>query len=95
MYKRQQGTSVDDFSFLGTILSFDVGSNVVRLINTQGTLTINSPVFGNSTSTTRTLLSYSTPDFVTLSGYIYYLENRSGIERSSDGIEQFKIVLEF
>lgn len=90
-----QGTSVNDFSFLGTILSFDVGSNVVRLINTQGTLTINSPVFGNSTSTTRTLLSYSTPDFVTLSGYIYYLENRSGIERSSDGIEQFKIVLEF
>lgn len=90
-----QGSSLNDATFTGTMLSFDPASNVVRLINTTGTLVIDGPVFGSNSLTTRTLLSYSTPDFVTLSGYLSYIENRSGIQRSSDGIEQFKIVLGF
>ena len=89
-----QGT-VDSPSFTATILSFDSSNNVVKLINTTGSLTTNSPVFGQSSGTTRTLLSYSTPDFITLSGYLSYIENRTGIQRSVDGIEQFKIVLGF
>lgn len=90
-----QGTSLSNNTFVGKILSFDPASNVVKLINTQGTLVINSPVFGDSTKTTRTLLSYSTPEFITLSGNIFYLENRSAIQRSEDGIEQFKFVLRY
>jgi len=90
-----QGNSITDYNFIGKILSFDPASNVVKLINTQGTLITNAPVFGDSSKTTRTLLSYSTPEFVTLSGNIFYLENRSAIQRSSDGIEQFKIVLRY
>jgi len=90
-----QGNSINDNIFIGKILSFDPASNVVKLINTKGTLSINSPVFGDSSKTTRTLLSYSTPEFITLSGNIFYLENRSAIERSSDGIEQFKVVLRY
>jgi len=79
--------------FIGTVLNFDVATNQLKLINTIGSLTINAPVFGNSTGTARTLLSYTTPDFVPLSGYLVYIENRSAIQRSIDGIEQFKIVL--
>lgn len=90
-----QGNSITDYNFIGKILSFDPASNVVKLINTQGTLITNAPVFGDSSKTTRTLLSYSDPEFVTLSGNIFYLENRSAIQRSSDGIEQFKIVLRY
>lgn len=88
-----QGNSITDYSFIGTILSFDEINNIVKLINTEGNLTLDSSIFGNESETVRTLLSYSNPNFITLSGYIYYLENRSGIERSEDGIEQFKIVL--
>ena len=89
-----QGT-VSSPTFTATILSFDSSNNVVKLINTTGSLTTNSPVFGQTTGTTRTLLTYSTPDFITLSGYLSYMENRTGIQRSVDGIEQFKIVLGF
>jgi len=80
-------------TFTGTVLSFDVASNVIRLINTTGTITNNSSVKGNTSSTTRTLLTYSVPNFQIFSGYMSYIENRSGITRSADGIEQFKLVL--
>jgi hypothetical protein len=80
-------------SFKGTILSFDPASDVIRLINTTGSLTTNAPVFGKTSKTTRTLLTYSVPDFQIFSGYMSYIENRSGITRSTDGIEQFKFVL--
>jgi len=88
-----QGTSLAAATFTATILSYDVGNNVVKLINTNGTPVINSPVFGQTSGTTRTLLSYSVPNYTLFSGYMSFIENRSGIQRSSDGIEQFKIVL--
>lgn len=88
-----QGNTLDTATFVGTVLSFDPAADVINLINTTGTLTTNAPIFGNSSKTTRTLLSYSTPNFVIQSGYMSYIENRSGITRSFDGIEQFKIVL--
>jgi hypothetical protein len=80
-------------TFTGTILSFDVASNVIRLINTTGTLTTNASIYGKVSLTTRTLLTYSVPNFQIFSGYLSYIENRSGITRSADGIEQFKLVL--
>jgi hypothetical protein len=88
-----QGDTLETASFFGTICSFDVASNTVKLINTTGTPILNAPLFGKNSSTTRTLLSYNQPDFVILSGYMSYIENRSGVTRSPDGIEQVKIVL--
>lgn len=88
-----QGASLTTASFSGTVLSYDVASNVLRLINTTGTPTLNSPVFGNSSLTARTVLSVSTPDFITFSGFMTYIENRESVQRSPDGIEQFKFVL--
>jgi hypothetical protein len=80
-------------TFTGTILSFDPASNVIRLINTKGTVTTNAPIYGQTSLTTRTVLTYSLPNFVLFSGYLSYIENRTGITRSVDGIEQFKLVL--
>jgi hypothetical protein len=80
-------------SFIGTVLTFDPASNVIRLINTTGAVTTNAPIYGKSSLTTRTLLTYSLPNFVIYSGYMSYIENRTGITRSPDGIEQFKFVL--
>ena len=88
-----QGDTYDTAYFKGQVLSFDEASNTIKLINTVGEMSINSPVFGNTSKTTRTLLSYSEPNFVILSGYMSYIENRTGVTRSYDGIEQFKIVL--
>lgn len=88
-----QGTSLATATFTGTVLSFDTSTNVLRLINTVGTSLTNASVFGNTSTTVRTVFGSSTPNFVLQSGYIFYIENRTGIQRSPDGIEQFKIVL--
>jgi hypothetical protein len=88
-----QGQSLENATFIAHVVSFDTASNVVRLINITGTLALNSPVFGTVSKTARTLLNYSTPEFLPFSGYLSYIENRQSIQRSVDGIEQFKFVL--
>jgi hypothetical protein len=88
-----QGTDSNNPTFSGTVLSFDLASNVVYVINTVGTPTDNSSIYGKTSLTARTLLQYTPPNFTILSGYLSYIENRSGIQRSDDGIEQFKFVL--
>lgn len=90
-----QGESLNNPSFTAKVLSFDPGTNIINLINIHGTYTLNAPVYGSGSGTTRTLLQVSNPDFINYSGYIAYLENRSSVTRSSDGIEQFKFVLEY
>jgi hypothetical protein len=89
------GSSLATATFIGTVLSFNTSTNVLNLINTTGTPSINGLVQGSVSGTTRSLLSYSTPDFITASGFISYIENRTGINRSTDGIEQFKVILSY
>ena len=90
-----QGASYDTSYFNASILSFDSVNNIIRTINTYGTPQTDFPVVGLSTGSTRTLLSYVTPDFITQSGYIAYIQNRSNIQRSPDGMEQFKIIFSY
>jgi hypothetical protein len=82
-------------SFTATVLYFNQSTNLLKLINTRGVPVINSPIFGQSTNSTRTVLSYSLPNFAIYSGHVAYIENRTGVQRSDDGIEQLKFVLGF
>jgi len=79
--------------FTGTVLSFNTSSNVLKVINTSGTPLKNATITGQTSKTSRTVLNSTTPQFVNFSGYIAYIENRTGVQRSLDGIEQFKFVL--
>jgi hypothetical protein len=88
-----QGASLETATFTGVVVNFDAASNTIKVINTKGVPVNNRSIYGVSSQTARTLLSYNTPDFSTLSGNFIYLENRSEIQRSSDGIEQFKVVI--
>ena len=88
-----QGNSLATATFSASVLSFNSASNLIYLINTVGTPILNAPVYSVSSGTTRTLLSFQTSDFQPFSGYLAYIQNRSGIQRSSDGIEQFRFVL--
>lgn len=90
-----QQTANGQVYFTGTVLSFNPGTNVLNVINTQGTPNINGTVFGSTSATGRTLLSVSNPDFISMSGYLAYIENRSGIQRSADGIEALRFVLAY
>lgn len=88
-----QGTSLSNATFYARVLSFNTSTNVLYLINTVGTITTNAPIVGATSTTTRTLLSSTTGELVPFSGYITYIENREPIQRSADGIEQFRFVL--
>jgi hypothetical protein len=89
-----QGSS-ENPTFTATVLYFNQSTNLLKLINTKGVPVINSPIFGQSTNSTRTVLSYSLPNFAIYSGHVAYIENRTGVQRSDDGIEQLKFVLGF
>lgn len=88
-----QGTSLAESTFSARVLYFDTAKNEINLINRVGTPANNAQIYGDTSKTTRTLLSYSTSNFVPFSGYITYIENRSAVQRSTDGIEQFRFVL--
>ena len=85
--------SAENPTFSATMLSFNSTTNVIKLINIAGTPLINQPIYGVTSQTARTVLSYNQPNFVPFSGYLAEIQNRSGIQRSSDGIEQFRFVL--
>ena len=86
-------TTYGQVIFTGTVLSFNTSTNVIKLINTSGTVTTSASIQGQTSGTTRTLLASTTPKFMKFSGYIAYIQNRSAVQRSADGIEQFKFVL--
>jgi hypothetical protein len=82
-------------TFSGKVLSFNTSTNTIKVLNIVGTPTLNQTIYGNSSGSQRTLLSSTSPNFQTLSGYVAAIVNRSAIQRSSDGVEQFKYVLGF
>lgn len=90
-----QGTDLANATFSATCLSYDNDTNILKLINTTGTASNGFTLIGNTTKTVRTVLNVSTPDFIPYSGYITYIENRTGTQRSPDGSEQVRLVVGF
>lgn len=94
-----QGKSQATATFIGKIVSFDPATNILKVINITGTPTVNEVVIqdanGPINSAIRTLLQVASPDFIIFSGYMTYIENRTGVQRSPDATEQFRIVLRF
>ena len=90
-----QGTDLANATFFATCLSFDSTNNLIKLINTTGTAANGATLVGHITGTVRTVLNVTTPDFIPYSGYITYIENRTGTQRSADGSEQVRLVVGF
>jgi hypothetical protein len=90
-----QGASLATASFTATVLNFELATNLVHLINIQGTPATNQPLKGTNSGAVRTVLNVQPLDWIVGSGYISYIENLTGIQRSQDGKEQFKIVLSY
>lgn len=94
-----QGPNLGSATFTAQVVSFNTTTNVLRVINTSGTPTINDALIQDASGAVnvavRTLLATSEPDFLIYSGYMTYIENRTAIQRSADGTEQFRLVLRF
>jgi len=94
-----QGASLASATFTAQVVSFNTTNNILRVINTNGTPVLNDALIqdaiGAVNVAVRTLLATEEPDFILYSGYMTYIENRTAIERSPDGTEQFRLVLRF
>jgi hypothetical protein len=88
-----QGSSLAASTFTANVLDFDSSNNVIRVINMNGTPEPNQPIFGDTSKTVRTINNINPPEYITFSGHLMFVENRSGVQRNTDGIEQFKFVL--
>jgi hypothetical protein len=89
----QQFDNNGNITYYATVLSFNTSSNILQLINTYGTYIVGQSIIGSTTGASRVVFSVTPPSLIPFSGYITYVENRVGVQRSSDGIDQFKFVL--
>lgn len=90
-----QGETYSTASYTATVCSFDSTNNITYLINTEGTPTLGSLMYGIDSGASRVLLSYSEPSFDIGSGYMSYIENREPVQRSPNDDEQVRMILGF
>jgi len=89
----QQKDANGNVLYFGTVLNFNTSTNILQLINTGGTYIVGQSIIGATSGASRVVLNVTEPSLIPFSGYITYVENRVGVQRSNDGIEQFKFVL--
>jgi hypothetical protein len=92
VFQGSDPTNPNTWTYSGTV-AYYTEPTTVGVINTKGTPTTNELIRGTVTNTTRMLFDFTPSTYTVLSGYLSYIENRSGIQRSPDGIEQFRFIL--
>lgn len=90
-----QGASLTVATFKGVVVSWDSTTGKVSLINTEGTPTASQSLLGITSLTVRSVSSVTEPDLERYTGRILYVDNLKPVTRSSDQIENFKVVLKF
>jgi hypothetical protein len=81
-------------SFTGTVVAWN-GSNQLKLANTTGSITAASLIGLVSGATGTVSIPVTIPEVAPYSGQLLYIDNIKPIIRSSDQIEDFKLVLKF
>ena len=94
-----QGDTLATSTANGVVIDF-LNNNRLRLNRVQGTFVSNTTTFsvtGNDSGATASIISngVANADMKAFSGDVLYIENRTSVTRSSNQIEDFKIVLEF
>ena len=94
-----QGDTLSSSTANGVVIDF-LNNNKLRLNRVQGTFVSNSTVSavtGANSGATATVVAngVANADMKAYSGDILYIENRTSVTRSTNQIEDFKIVLEF
>lgn len=93
IYQTPNNANFANATFFATCVNFEEYSNKIRAINVNGTYTNGYSLYGLSSGTARTLLQVFDPDLIKYTGHIIHVENRQEIQRSSDGLELFRLVL--
>jgi len=95
VYQTPNNANFANATFTATCVNFEAAPNKLRLINLTGNYVNGSSIYGLSSGTARTLLQAFLPDLIKYTGHIIHIENRQEIQRSSDGLELFRLVIKF
>lgn len=90
-----QGDSLATATFYGRVLNFDSSNNILYLINTNGSISSNDILKGDTSKVIRVAFQESVQPILPTSGDILYVENRSKVQRTTNGIEQFRLTLSY
>lgn len=89
-----QGASLEEASFIGTVVAWDSSNNTLRLSNTTGDVETDIIVGANS-AVVRYVESITEKQLIDYSGELLYVDNIVPIQRADDQTEDFKIVFKF
>ena len=90
------GAKARAVKFANTVAAgYGATTGVLHLIDVEGTFAAAETITGNSSSTSATVTSITYGDLKKYSGDVIYIENRPSISRSSDQIEDIKLVIKF
>jgi hypothetical protein len=90
-----QGVNVNNYDFRARVVSWDSGNNSLIVINTTGTPTTSKSLIGANSLSVRSVTGIDEGALRKHSGRILYVDHHEPIQRSSDQIEDFKIVVKF
>jgi hypothetical protein len=90
-----QGGSFATATFSGRVLVWESDTNTLLLINTKGEPTAAQSLIGTESFTVRSINSAVSGDIEKHSGRLLYVDNIKPITRSTDQIEDFRIVMKF
>lgn len=89
-----QGSAANP-TYSGRVLYFDATNNILYLINTVGTINLYQILYGSSSNISRLALQEVIEEIIPFSGNIIYIENRTKVQRTSVGLEQFRLTLNY
>lgn len=89
-----QGASPEQASFKGRVVAWDSANSIIKLSNVSGVPTTEL-LIGQNSGANRFVDSVTNPGLQPLSGQLIYIDNIKPIQRDTDQIEDFKIVLKF
>ncbi len=89
-----KGPSLAAATFTATVVEWDSANNQLKVSNVRG-VPSSELVNGVTSTASRFLGSVTYPDMRRYTGNLLYIDNISPIERSSDQVEDFKIILKF
>lgn len=90
-----QGNSFPNATFTGVVHASNSDFNLVRLTNVKGVIRPGILLTGNTSTITRSVVSFTTPEFEPYSGDIHYVQNAAKVTRTDGQAENIKFVIKF
>lgn len=90
-----QGTSVEEYTFKGKVVSWDGANNYIRLNNVEGTPTLYETLYGATTATAKLINEIKNPDLKAFSGQTLYVDNFTRIIKDPYQTEDLKVLIKF